>query len=65
MTIFVVLMFGILLTVGGGILAYNIYTIFVMQEEFKNSSPQDIFMTCYYQIRKQREEQWTTSSDTN
>ena len=56
MTIFVVLMFGIALTIGAGILAYNIYTIFAMQEEFKKTSPQDIFMSYYHQIRKQREE---------
>ena len=63
MTFFVILMYTIVLIVGAGILVYNIYTIYEMQEEFKNNPAKDVFMKYYHQIRKERLTQWTTSSD--
>ena len=65
MTIFVIILFSILLSVGAGIMSYLIYTTLKLREEFKNTTVRSIFMAEYYRIRKQREEQWTTSSDTD
>ena len=65
MTLLVVILFSILLAIGAGIIVYLIYTTLELREEFKNTTVRSIFMAEYYRIRKQREEQWTTSSDTD
>jgi hypothetical protein len=54
MTLFVIIVYSIVLLVGAGALAYNIYEYFILEAEFKANPPYKVFIETYYEVKKER-----------
>jgi hypothetical protein len=57
-SIFVTVIFGILLSIGVAILSYIIYDYFVMKEQFDRTPVKDIFWKEYHKVKRERLESY-------
>ena len=55
MTVFISIVFTILVIIGGGILGYIIFEYFKTKGEFEKTPVSDIFWTEYHKAKRERE----------
>jgi hypothetical protein len=55
MTLFVVIVFSVLLTIGVAVFTYNAYDTLMVLQEIDRLTPREFFMEEYHKIKSQRE----------
>jgi hypothetical protein len=54
MELFVIIVYSIILLVAGASLVYNVYTCFVMRDEFAKNPPKEVFIKTYREVKNKR-----------
>ena len=54
MELFVIIVYSIILLAAGAGFAYNVYTFFVMRDEFDKNPPKEVFIKTYREVKNKR-----------